>query len=251
MELNPTEYSSAGHCGIPDPRCASSAGCREDGIVAEAQADIPVAFGDRATHRAMPHEPGGKCVEIHHARAGRDLGRAAGEALVYRVSDTGIGIPQHQLESIFVEFQQADSNHHPRIAADRTRAQHHQEVRRDAETHLGGEWGVAGFHILLLDSLAPRDKANWHERQNALYFTFWFISVVAGGDRLSFTVTSISSRLPRLFARAEGYICPGERYRERTPLVVRDRMKGCSATTNPGPHPGVEVAVHPDNFRVS
>jgi len=25
------------------------------------------------------------------------------------VSDTGIGIPQHQLESIFAEFQQADS----------------------------------------------------------------------------------------------------------------------------------------------
>jgi len=28
--------------------------------------------------------------------------------LVYRVSDTGIGIPQHQLETIFVEFQQAE-----------------------------------------------------------------------------------------------------------------------------------------------
>ena len=32
-----------------------------------------------------------------------------GETLVYRVSDTGIGIPQDQLDSIFAEFQQAGS----------------------------------------------------------------------------------------------------------------------------------------------
>ena len=42
------------------------------------------------THRAMPHEPGGECVEIHQAGAGGDLGRVSGETLVYRVSDTGI-----------------------------------------------------------------------------------------------------------------------------------------------------------------
>jgi signal transduction histidine kinase len=33
-----------------------------------------------------------------------------GETLLYRVSDTGIGIPPHQLDSIFAEFRQADAS---------------------------------------------------------------------------------------------------------------------------------------------
>ena len=33
------------------------------------------------------------------------------------------------------------------------------------------------------------------------------------------------------------------------PLVVRDRIEGMLGDHHPGPHPGVEVAVHPDDFR--
>jgi signal transduction histidine kinase len=32
-----------------------------------------------------------------------------GETLLYQVSDTGIGIPQDQLDNVFAEFRQADS----------------------------------------------------------------------------------------------------------------------------------------------
>ncbi len=78
-------------------------------FVAAAQDDIPLAFGDgkRITQCLMNL--------VGNALKFCKRGRVAvwvelrGEMLVYRVSDTGIGIPKEELENIFTQFQQVDT----------------------------------------------------------------------------------------------------------------------------------------------
>jgi Signal transduction histidine kinase len=57
----------------------------------------------------MSDEPGGKRAEIQQARRVSVWVEQQGENLLYRVSDTGIGIPKEELENIFGEFQQVDT----------------------------------------------------------------------------------------------------------------------------------------------
>jgi signal transduction histidine kinase len=79
------------------------------GFVAAVQDDIPLAFGDgkRITQCLMNL--------VGNALKFCKRGRVAvwvelrGETLMYRVSDTGIGIPKEELENIFTEFQQVDT----------------------------------------------------------------------------------------------------------------------------------------------
>jgi signal transduction histidine kinase len=76
---------------------------------AAAQEDIPLAFGDgkRITQCLMNL--------VGNALKFCKRGRVAvwveqqGDKLLYRVSDTGIGIPKNELENIFTEFQQVDT----------------------------------------------------------------------------------------------------------------------------------------------
>ena len=79
------------------------------GFVAAVQDDIPLAFGDgkRITQCLMNL--------VGNALKFCKRGRVAvwvelrGQTLVYRVSDTGIGIPKEELENIFTQFQQVDT----------------------------------------------------------------------------------------------------------------------------------------------
>jgi signal transduction histidine kinase len=108
MELSPTEYSVQDIVDTVSAALRSLATEKGLEFVAGAQEDIPVAFGDgqRLTQclmnlagNALKFTLRGRVeIWVEHQR----------ETLVYRVADTGIGIPQHQLESIFAEFQQAD-----------------------------------------------------------------------------------------------------------------------------------------------
>jgi signal transduction histidine kinase len=110
MELNPAEYS------VPDMVETVSSALRplaaEKGLefVAAAQAEIPLAFGDAQRIRQCLMNVAGNALKFTRQGRVEIWAERQGETLLYRVSDTGIGIPQDQLESIFVEFRQADSS---------------------------------------------------------------------------------------------------------------------------------------------
>jgi signal transduction histidine kinase len=78
------------------------------GLVAAAQEDIPLAFGDgRRITQCLTNLVGNA---LKFSKGGRVAVwvEQQGENLLYRVSDTGIGIPKNELENIFNEFQQVD-----------------------------------------------------------------------------------------------------------------------------------------------
>jgi signal transduction histidine kinase len=75
---------------------------------ATAEGDIPMAYGDaqrvtqclmNLTGNALKFTRQGQ-VEVRVDRQG--------DMLLYRVSDTGIGIPSDQIENLFTEFRQVD-----------------------------------------------------------------------------------------------------------------------------------------------
>ena len=109
MELSPAEYSARDIVETVSSSLRSLAAEKGLEFVAGAQADIPVAFGDGKRITQCLMNLAGNALKF--TKRGRvEIGvERQGETLVYRVSDTGIGIPQHQLETIFAEFQQADS----------------------------------------------------------------------------------------------------------------------------------------------
>jgi len=109
MQLSPTEYAVRDIVDSVSSSLRSLAAEKGLEFVAGAQADIPVAFGDgRRIAQCLMNLAGNALKFTKQGRVEIWVERQ-GETLVYRVSDTGIGIPQHQLESIFAEFQQADS----------------------------------------------------------------------------------------------------------------------------------------------
>jgi signal transduction histidine kinase len=110
MELSPTEYA------VPDIVETVSSSLRslatENGLefVAGAQADLPAAFGDAQRIAQCLMNLAGNALKFTKQGRVEIWVERQGETLVYRVADTGTGIPQDQLESIFAEFRQADSN---------------------------------------------------------------------------------------------------------------------------------------------
>jgi signal transduction histidine kinase len=109
MELSPTEYSARDIVDTVSAALRSLAAEKGLEFVAEAQADIPAAFGDAQRIAQCLMNLAGNAVKFTQQGRVEVWVERQGETLVYRVSDTGIGIPQHQLERIFAEFQQADA----------------------------------------------------------------------------------------------------------------------------------------------
>ncbi len=108
MELSPTEYSVQDIVDTVSSALRSLAAEKGLEFIAEARADIPVAFGDGQRIAQCLMNLAGNALKFTMRGRVEIWVEWQGEALVYRVSDTGMGIPQHQLESIFVEFRQAD-----------------------------------------------------------------------------------------------------------------------------------------------
>jgi len=78
-------------------------------FTATAPADIPPARGDgRRLTQCLMNLAGNALKFTRHGRVEIDV-RLDGEWLVYRVSDTGIGIPKDEVENVFAEFRQVDA----------------------------------------------------------------------------------------------------------------------------------------------
>jgi len=78
-------------------------------LVAAAQDDIPVALGDGKRITQCLMNLVGNALKFSKRGSVAVWVERQGDDLLYRVSDTGIGIPQHELENIFTEFQQVDT----------------------------------------------------------------------------------------------------------------------------------------------
>jgi len=79
------------------------------GFVAAAQDDIPVALGDgKRITQCLMNLVGNALKFTKHGRVAVRVD-LQGHNLLYRVSDTGIGIPKNELDGIFAQFQQVDS----------------------------------------------------------------------------------------------------------------------------------------------
>jgi signal transduction histidine kinase len=78
-------------------------------FVAAAEDDIPLAFGDGRRITQCLTNLVGNAVKFSKRGRVAVWVEQQGDNLVYRVSDTGIGIPKEELENIFAEFQQVDT----------------------------------------------------------------------------------------------------------------------------------------------
>jgi signal transduction histidine kinase len=108
MELSPTEYSVQDIVDTVGSALRSLAAEKGLDFVTGAQADMPVAFGDGQRITQCLMNLAGNALKFTRRGRVEIWVECQGETLVYRVSDTGIGIPQDQLDSIFAEFRQAD-----------------------------------------------------------------------------------------------------------------------------------------------
>jgi signal transduction histidine kinase len=79
------------------------------GFVAAAQDDIPLAFGDGKRIAQCLMNLVGNALKFCKRGQVAVWVELRGETLVYRVSDTGIGIPKEELENIFTQFRQLDT----------------------------------------------------------------------------------------------------------------------------------------------
>jgi signal transduction histidine kinase len=78
-------------------------------FVAAAEDDIPLAYGDgKRITQCLMNLVGNALKFTKHGRVTVWVERRGNE-LLYRISDTGIGIPKDELENIFTEFQQVDT----------------------------------------------------------------------------------------------------------------------------------------------
>ena len=119
-------------------------------FVVSAPADLPLAYGDGKRITQCLLNLAGNAIKFTKEGHVEIAAERRGDTLVYRVTDTGIGIPADQLENIFSEFRQVDATITHEIRRHRPRAQHHQEVRRAAwRPHSGGEHTGRGLHVLL------------------------------------------------------------------------------------------------------
>jgi signal transduction histidine kinase len=109
LELGGGEYSVQEIVDVVHTSLRSLAIEKGLAFTATAPADIPPARGDgRRLTQCLMNLAGNALKFTRHGRVEIDV-RLDGEWLVYRVSDTGIGIPKDEVENVFAEFRQVDA----------------------------------------------------------------------------------------------------------------------------------------------
>jgi signal transduction histidine kinase len=109
MELVLTEYSVQDVVEIVRTSLQSLALEKGLEFIAASEDDIPLALGDgKRITQCLMNLVGNALKFSKHGRVAVWV-EQQGENLLYRVSDTGIGIPKEELENIFGEFQQVDT----------------------------------------------------------------------------------------------------------------------------------------------
>ncbi len=109
LELGGGEYSVQEIVDVVHTSLRSLAIEKGLAFTATAPADIPPARGDgRRLTQCLMNLAGNALKFTRHGRVEIDV-RLDGDWLVYRVSDTGIGIPKDEVENVFAEFRQVDA----------------------------------------------------------------------------------------------------------------------------------------------
>ena len=250
MELSPTEYSVQDIVDSVSSSLRSLAAEKGLEFVAGAQEDIPVAFGDGQRLAQCLMNLAGNALKFTKRGRVEIWVECQRETLVYRVSDTGIGIPQDQVETIFVEFQQAE----PTITQEFGGTGLGLSItKKFVEMHGGriwveSEWGKGSTFFF---SIPLRiEQGIRRERQNDGVFLLLAHFHRHGGDRLVLHRHVLCHGSQTFLPELEGILARGNIIEHELPLVVCDRIEGMLGDHHPGPHPGVEVAVHPDDFRL-
>ena len=109
MELVLSDYSV--HDTVESVRSTLRPLAAEKGLefVAHVPADIPLAYGDQGRLTQCLMNLAGNALKFTKTGKVEISVEGKGGVLVYRVSDTGMGIPQDKLDTVFSEFRQTDA----------------------------------------------------------------------------------------------------------------------------------------------
>ena len=109
MELALGEYSVREVVDIVYVSLRSLAAEKDLAFVIDVPDNLPVAYGDNGRLTQSLMNLAGNAIKF--TRQGRvEIGvKLVGSELIYRVSDTGMGIPKEELENVFAEFRQVDA----------------------------------------------------------------------------------------------------------------------------------------------
>ena len=209
MELSPTEYSVRDIVDTVSASLSSLAAEKGLEFVAGAQADIPVAFGDGQRITQCLMNLAGNALKFTMQGRVEIWVEQQGKTLIYRVSDTGIGIPQHQLESIFEEFQQADATITPEFGGTGLGL---SITKKFVEMHEGRIWveSEVGQGATFFFSIPLRLKEGTTGMSGKVMAPpyFWRISAVTAVIASAPTVTSCVTA-PRLSCQSWRVYSPG------------------------------------------
>ncbi len=110
MELSLTEYAVSEVVESVRSTLQSLAADKGLEFVVTLPADMPLAYGDAGRITQCLMNLAGNAIKFTKAGKVEIAAECRGELLVYRVEDTGTGIPPEKIESLFTEFKQTDAS---------------------------------------------------------------------------------------------------------------------------------------------